>query len=282
MKAACRALMTAALVGWAVPAHAGSVSQPGQTLGLAVGAPVPDGLYFIDTFNFGRRTGRTGSTDVGLNIPALLWATPARPLGAHLGLLVSLPNIWVTGSSGRTQSGLTNPWFGAIFAWNVGGGLGVSFLPSIYIPSGTNLDTQSTTFNQRFGISYTADGYNLTANLYHGVVAGPLSNGGVFYPDFLNLDLTATKRFGNWELGPVAFASTDLPTNFVGYRSQRQAAVGGLVGYDFGRFTLQAYVTRDVAQQNYGGRDTRGWLRVVAPLYTDTPATGPAPLRARH
>lgn len=45
-----RILITAlAAFGLTAQAEAGSVSQPGQTIGLAVGAPVPDGLYFINT-----------------------------------------------------------------------------------------------------------------------------------------------------------------------------------------------------------------------------------------
>jgi hypothetical protein len=45
--------------------------------------------------------------------------------------------------------------------------------------------------------------------------------------------------------------------------------VGGLVGYNFGPVNLQAYLTRDVVQRNYRGRETRGWLRVIVPLYQD-------------
>jgi hypothetical protein len=29
-------------------------------------------------------------------------------------------------------------------------------------------------------------------------------------PDFLNVDLTASRKFGDWEFGLVAFGSTDL------------------------------------------------------------------------
>ena len=54
-----------------------------------------------------------------------------------------------------------------------------------------------------------------------------ISPTGAFYPDFLNLDLTATKKFGKWELGPVAFGSTDLPTRNPTYLRQGQFAVGG-------------------------------------------------------
>lgn len=218
-----------------------------------------------------------------MNIPVLFWATPARILDGHFGLIAAVPNLWVSGPGGRTQGGLADFFISGTLAWDLGGGLGVSYLLAAYLPSGTNIDAETTTINQRFAVSYTADGYNLTANLYHGTIVGPMAKNGALYPDYLNLDLTATKKFGQWELGPVAFASTDLPTRFPTYRPQAQIAVGGLVGYDFGRFTLQAYLTHDVAERNYGGRDTRGWFRIVAPLTMGDPAPSvpAAPLARR-
>ncbi len=91
----------------------------------------------------------------------------------------------------------------------------------------------------------------------------------------MNLDLTATKKFGKWQVGGVAFASTDLPTGVAGSRPQGQIAVGGLIGYNFGPVNLQAYVTRDMIDRNYGGRDTRAWLRAVVPLYQDKQEAAP-------
>lgn len=32
---------------------------------------------------------------------------------------------------------------------------------------------------------------------------------------------------------------------------------------------VQGYVTRDVAERNYGGKETRGWLRIVVPFLQD-------------
>jgi hypothetical protein len=68
----------------------------------------------------------------------------------------------------------------------------------------------------------TLVGWHLTANLIWGIqfndVTGrpqlspcpaPLGVLGC-NPDFLNLDLTATKKFGQWEIGAVGFGSTDL------------------------------------------------------------------------
>lgn len=83
----------------------------------------------------------------------------------------------------------------------------------------------------------------------------------------MNLDLTATKRFGKWQLGAVAFGSTDLPTNRPGYRPVGQVAAGALVGYAFEKFTVQTFVTRDIAQRNLGGEETRAWLRFLVPLW---------------
>ena len=38
--------------------------------------------------------------------------------------------------------------------------------------------------------------------------------------------------------------------------------MGGLLGYDFGPVVLQGYLTSDVYEKNYGGKDVRGWVRI--------------------
>ena len=69
-------------------------------------------------------------------------------------------------------------------------------------------------------------------------------------PDFINVDLTATKKFGKWQFGPVAYAAADLTSPIASYPKQTQGAIGGLFGYDFGPVTLQAYVTTNVFERN--------------------------------
>jgi hypothetical protein len=86
-------------------------------------------------------------------------------------------------------------------------------------------------------------------------------------PDFLNVDLTMTRKFAPWEFGVVAFGSTDLNAPLATYAKQSQIAVGGLIGRDFNGLILQAYVTTDVYEKNYGGHDTRVWGRVIFPLW---------------
>jgi hypothetical protein len=123
----------------------------------------------------------------------------------------------------------------------------------------------STSLNQRFALSYVRDGWSATGNVIWGI---HLDDGvtTTVNPDFLNVDFTLTRTLGKWELGPVAFYSTDLNSPFVGYDKQSQIAVGGLIGYNFGPVIGQVYVTTDVWERNYGGRDTRVWGRVIVPL----------------
>jgi hypothetical protein len=42
---------------------------------------------------------------------------------------------------------------------------------------------------------------------------------------------------------------------------------------------LQAYLARDVAARNDDGREVRGWLRAIVPLYQDTAEVEPGRTR---
>ncbi|TXM75975.1 transporter [Methylobacterium sp. WL12] len=256
----------------AAPATAGSSAQPGQTVGQAPGAPLPVGLYFIDTSSFGSRDIAPRGTDSNVNLPSFIWATPADIVGGRLQFVVLQP---ITASSTRGaayQSGFGQTLLAAQVAWKLGHDLNFSYLLGAYLPSDTKIVIQNPVLHQRFAITYNGDGWNLTGNVLYGTFFDTRSATGTYYPDFLNLDLTATKHFGKWEVGPVAFGSTDLPTGDPSYARQGQVAVGALVGYNFGPVNLQAYVTRDVIQRNYAGLETRGWLRVTVPIYQDKDA----------
>jgi hypothetical protein len=267
------ALGCALSLATAAPALAGSVTQPGETVGIAAGAPLPEGLYFVNTTDWGNRDGV--DTSVGVDIPVLAWSTPWVILGARLQFLLATPVVEVGVHNTDYVRGIYNPFFAGQLAWDLGNGFGFSYALGAYFGVQTDVGFDSTSLNQRFALSYTGNGWNLTANLIYGIQFDQLTT--TVNPDFLNLDLTATKKFGKWELGPVAFASTDVSDPFVGYDRQSQIAVGGLVGYDFGPVTLQGYVTRDVYQRNYGGYDTRVWGRIIVPVWTPAAAPAPAP-----
>jgi hypothetical protein len=170
-------------------------------------------------------------------------------------------------------------------AWDLGGGWGVSYLIGAYFDVHAHLAWSDTSLNQRLAVSYTGGGWNITANVIYMThfdtttdrpQISPCPQPRQFdgcNPDALNLDLTVTKKYGKWEFGPVAYGSWDL-TSPRDLPEQRQFAVGGLVGYDFGNIILQTYVTTNTFQDNYGGIDTRVWSRVVIPLGNPLGAPG--------
>ena len=68
--------------------------------------------------------------------------------------------------------------------------------------------------------------------------------------------------------------STDLNAPIAAYQKQSQFALGGLVGYYFDRVSVQAYVTSDVYEKNYGGSNNiSGNLRITIPLWNPPAAT---------
>ena len=77
----------------ATSALAGSVTQPGETVGLAAGAPLPEGLYFVNTGDWGNRSGV--DTSVGVDIPVLAWSTPWMILGGRVQFLIAGPVVEV-------------------------------------------------------------------------------------------------------------------------------------------------------------------------------------------
>lgn len=264
------AALTVVLASGARPVQAGSAAQPGQTVGLPVGAQLPVGLYFVNLSSFGTRSTQPRDSSTNVNLPTLAWATPWDVAGARLQFFFTQPVAAASSQGAAYQSGIGQQLLAAQLAWDLGGDVGVSYLFGGYLPIQTRFLTQSASLTHRFAASYTGQDWNLTANLLYGVFLDTRSPSGTLYPDYLNLDLTMTRKFGKWQVGAVAFGSSDLPTGVGSYRPQGQIAVGGLVGYNFGPVNLQAYLTRDVVERNYGGREIRGWLRAIVPLYQDS------------
>ena len=289
-------------------AQAAPVTQPGEQVGLAYG-PLPEGIYAINTFSWGRGDARN-SPDVGVNIPILAWATPWKILGAQLIPVIAVPSVFVNtnnpaGVPNQSQSYFYNPFIGNIFAWDLGNKVSAAYLVGAYIGVGDRgslcngalittgctpvlANLAGTSIRNTGAISYTGDGWNLTMALTHilqvddaprfggpvGFALGPQANA-----DGLYIDLTATKTFGKFEIGAVAYGYTDLPVNrgralYANFQKVGTFAAGGLLGYDFGPFKAQVMVTRTVADRGVGAfaDETRGWLRIIAPLYTAAPA----------
>ena len=291
-------------------AYASSITQPGELAGLALGAPLPEGVYFESTNSYG--TARTLGDDgwAGLPIPAIAWSTPWQFFNGRIEAYVAqpleeagvthLPPVIAGGTvvdRGFFFSAIYNPagfvgeaW--KLDSWGLPGWNFSSFVGG-YAPVNNVLNQDFWTFNSRSAITYNADNWDLTAHVTYGVTGDNLASGPTnsrkISPDYVNLDLTATKTLGKWEVGAVGFGSWDVSNiDTPVYHKQGQFALGGLVGYNFTGISLQAYLTRDVWTENYfnpsgtftcsatsldtagcsKAYETRFWTRVVIPLWS--------------
>jgi len=256
---------------------AGSVTQPGDTMGSPSGAPIPPGVYVANQANWGC-SDTTPRTCVFTEIPLFAWSTPWKILGGRLAFATA-PSTWVDVDIHKAHqaSDFFNPFGAGELSWDLGHGWGFTYLLGAYFDVDSPVAYSSTSLNQRFALSYIGNGWDLTANIIWGINFDQVTRDPQGFPcptapafgcnnNFLNLDLTATKRFGKWELGPIGFYATDITTPVADYRRQSKAAIGGLVGYWAGPFILQIYGTTEFYEENYGGKDSRLWSRLVIPL----------------
>ena len=234
-------------------------------------------------------------TCTGLTIPVVAWSTPWTFWGARFQLLAAWPAVEVgvqrnlsvdpaLNIPGTYFNGMYNPAVFGQLAWDLGYGWGISYLLGAYFDYHSPVAWSDTSLNQRLALSYTGNDWGITANVIYGnhmnsvvVDRGQLSGCAVplsvaptgvvgCNPNFLNVDLTFGHSFGKWQVAWVGFGSWDVSEPILGYQKQSQFAMGGLLGYDFGPVILQGYLTSDVYEKNYGGKDVRGWVRVVLPL----------------
>ncbi|SFG47779.1 transporter [Methylobacterium gossipiicola] len=306
----------------ATAAFAQTTTVPGEQVGLATGAPLPEGIYALNTFVYrsNENTG-PGAVDVGVNIPVLVWSTPFVPLGGRVELLVAPPTVFAFGKNSgvngaRDLSINVGTFVGGIWAFDLGNNFGVSLLGGVYlnelnagrgvlVSNGGQLlgapvlgQLASNTYRMGVAASYTGDGWNLTANLTANIYDSPASFGGTNtfgfgntrgpfnISDSLNLDLTATKKFGKFEIGAIGYGTYNFDiSQFSLARGNRGSfSVGGLIGYDFGPVTAQAYVATTVANAVRGTDTVEGWFRLIVPLYSPTAvaAVAPAPIIRKY
>ena len=290
-------------------AQATIVSQPCELCGLALGAPLPEGVFLVNLTTYGGRDGE--NADLGTNIPFFIWATPFTFSDTRLQIVAAVPNTFTTGSNPRLgAAGALNRvdfYSQALLfqlAHDFGNGFNASVTAGPRSPDAFTHANQGVIADFKVAISYVKDGYNFTAAFSYGGNFGG-KNAGVTAlgyglntstDDNIFVDYTATKKFGKFEIGAVGTAQTDVGGPIS--RHAGSVSLGGLIGYDFGPLTVQAFATRELAVR-YGGyglgaaecgatqggfgcneKETRGFLRVIIPLYVAPKA--PAPVVARY
>ena len=183
---------------------------------------------------------------MGVTIPVYAWSTPWTFLGARVQLLAATPAVDVGVNDTFYKAGWYNPLTSTQLAWDLGYGWGFSYLIGMYWDVNSPTAWSTNDLNQRFALSYTGYGWNLTANAIWGINGNHVtsrpqlspcpvsvqfpSNG--CNPNFLNVDLTATKKFGKWEFGWVGYLFHRFEHSGAWISRAKAFAMGGLVGYD--------------------------------------------------
>ena len=291
----------------------------GSTMGDPVGAAPPPGVYFENTTLFAPQIWGNGQVnglkvDALVDIPLLVWSTGWTFLGANVEVYVAQPvfnlTAWLNGASGVPNAPaqfyptLHNTYVNPVgLSWNLGGGLFASVGFGVYLPDGSRYDLTANpdywTFEPHGAVSYLANGWDLTAHFlydFNTASAGhaspfaktPAAAFGIGYRsgDQAFLDLTATKKFGKWEVGPVAYfewqTTSDKPGSGFTCAEMLAAttvpcgratdyAIGALIGYDWGPVALKFIMTQTVYHKDELGGFAL-WTKIAFPLLGADPS----------
>ncbi len=283
---------------------------PGTTMGLPFAYTGTPGIYVYSLGNYGTvslpreiapNVGKgPGSieADVADEVPALLWTTPWTLFGATYAMLVSQPmasaqsygQVPGVGPVSNQVGGLRDTIIMPVnlswhlpYGWFVAAGFTMA-VPDGHIKGINGLGSVGApywTFEPTFAVSYLHDGWDLSATFLYDIYStNPYS--GVTDGQALYVDLTATKKFGHVEIGPVGYVAVQTtrdsggsPAAFIATRGAAnscepiapninnyciqaaRAGVGGKIGYDLGRGEIALLATQSVLSHGQGGAD--GW-----------------------
>jgi hypothetical protein len=267
--------------------YPGWASKPGVLIGASAGVPPPGIYMFNQVFTYQSNLVGPGTTTLGLgthdgvhaavDVQGFLFVPGWTFLGATYDAVVVFPFVMYGVSSplnlnvgfASENGGMHNTYIAPIeLSWKLGtSGFVVKTGLGIYVPDGSiqgptglnNVGNPWWTFQPELIISYLAGGWNLSAALYEEFNTAnsrdQYTTGDIFHADF-----TATKTFGKWTIGPVAYyvaqvsndkcpALTCTPAVPLVANAQRfhLFAVGGLVEYNFGPASLSVWATQEVS-----------------------------------
>jgi hypothetical protein len=291
------AIGAAALAVSSTSALALSELPAGVTTGLALGAPLPEGVYDISVASYGSRNNGLVTDNFAYALPVwLIWSTPWQIAGGRIALDTVTGVASISANNGNSYDSWLNTLLEGSVAWSLGNGWNASVRAGAWLPSeqalSKTLGRDYVAFQGGGSVSYVANGWNLTATGIYGsagardhVSYNPVFGTSIdnWQPSWFNLDLTATKKLGKMEVGVIAYGSWDLEyrNGCNGCKKESQFAVGGLVGYDFGSFIAQAKLAGDVMAENHLGlaagydqKEVRGTLTIIKPLWSPA-AEGP-------
>lgn len=260
---------------------------PGETMGVSLDSPLPEGVFFADLETYGRGDNQP-QQNVGVNIPVIIWSTPFSFYNTRLEFLAAFPFAHFDTSApavGLNTTAFATWAFGPILAHDFGNGLtgGVSAFVRTPAASTALLGAYNTTeadFRQSMQYAIPGNGpFGFLGGLTFIENAAFTTGFGQQFAsqnDMFAGDFALEKTFGKFTIGFTGFGNIDTNNTALGGARTASVELGGLIGYDFGKFSLTGIVTRSVYVRGgnagvsdtiAGGYETRGWVRIVVPLY---------------
>ena len=297
----------AAALGLAMSATASFAGymQPGETMGVSLLSPLPEGIFFADLESYGRSNiagPAAPKVGLGVNIPVLIWSTPISFYNTRLEFIAATPFAHIDGAGLDRFGGITQG-YGPLLAHDFGGGL-TGGVGALFRTPDVSSIIEDASGRTRVGVDIRQSlQYKIPTGPFEGITLienaaftscfchGPAFTGdGLLVApqnDMFAGDFTAEKTFGKFTIGFTGYGNID--TNNVAMNvgvntREKNVALGGLIGYDFGKFTLTGIVTHSLFRTAIVptvsvGEETRGWVRVIVPLYVAPMA---APVVARY
>lgn len=197
--------------------------------------------------------------------PFMVLQTPWSFLGGRVMLDASPVYAGVNVDRRVNVSGFYNTYLAAQDTWDLGDDWGLGVRMAGWVPQTGSVALDYGTLAPRIGVTHLTANEQFTVSLENGYTTG--GRGIAVGPNYLNLDLTYTRTYGKLEVGVISFLSSDLNRPYSTYRKQSQAALGPLIGYDFGPVQVQAKLSTDIYEHGYGGFERRMELNINIPLW---------------
>lgn len=245
-----------------------SLVERGVSIGYPFGAKHEPGLEYTSVNAYIAHPAglKTPSRSTYSNISTFIYNKPGKFLNGQLQLHVAFPSIeFERGPDTQNwHAGVYNP-FGIVgVAWDlikewsfsnsVGGFTRWQGSPNSY---------NGWVFVDAIALShYDPHDHDLSATLFLGYPGPDYKTKKQLDANFMSLNLTATKIRNNIEFGPIAYYNSDFNYLII----QKQFALGGLVGFYFKDFYIQAWYSHDTFQQNYQSLHSGGFVRLTFTL----------------
>lgn len=290
--------MLSASAAWAREPGISPNMPPGLTLGLPIAVNPPPGFYLMNRTAYASYTLRDNNGNdngqksrITSDSLQLNWVPGLKLLGGTYKAFIMVPLVDIdmtrtttaTGKLGSWhKSGMGNPKLQPLdLAWALGGGWFAGTGIGFYAPLGSysknadlNIAGNFWTFEPSLGLTYLNNGWHMSAHLAYNINTRNPDNQ-YKSGDQVFFNLTTTKAFGSWNVGPVAYYQKQLTSDsnngglasYGGrtFASPEQTGAGAVVSTEWGKVRLFGMVTRDmVAHNTMAGNKI--WFNVSIPF----------------